>query len=149
MAILEGSGAFLRCDRGSSLYATNLPMKGADWEGRAQEIQRAGFDVKRAGALLLIAPQQAWIEHFSDWAQSAGTHSELTRVLSRFKDRPICEEERAAWLAGVKQLDLPRSAADYEKTVRQTAALAQRKGCGGLLQACGLCLDRLKEEESC
>lgn len=149
MDLLVGSGAFLRCDRGKSLYATNLPVKSADWVQLAQAMTDAGFDTKRAGALLLLTPQDDWIECFTAWAQNISAPGELTRVLSRFQERPICEEERSTWLTGVKLIDLPRSGADYEKMVRQTAALAQRKGCGGLLKACGLCLDLMREEEKC
>lgn len=143
---LAGTGAFLRCDRGEGLYVTNLPARCSVWPDYARKMEQAGFAVRASGSLLQIIPHDLWAQRFVEWAQRQGTPSELTRVLARRRAEGVCPEERAAWLTGVKQLELPCATFDYEKMVRQSAAVALRTGGGALLQACGLCLDLLRRE---
>ena len=51
-ALLAGTGAFLRRDRGGALYATNLPAKQKDWEAVTAALEGEGFIVSQNGALL-------------------------------------------------------------------------------------------------
>ena len=75
--------------------------------------------------------------------------SELTRLFRQGAAQSVCDEETRAWLEGIKRLELRQGLGDYEMTVRQAAAVALRKRCGGALYACGLCLDMLREGIVC
>ena len=147
--LLNGTGAFLRCDRGSALYATNLPARCDHWREIAQAMRAAGFLIEERGALLAVAPDGAWRTRFEQWAAEQSCESELTRLFRQSAARSVCDEETGAWLDGIKRLELHQGLGDYEKTVRQAAAVALRKRCGGALYACGLCLDMLKEGIVC
>ena len=144
---LEGTGAFLRCDRGEGLYVTNLPAKTDDCTVFRHEMERAGIRAQEMGALLRLTPEARWAEAFAAWAAPEIAPGELTRQLEKTRGRPICPEETACWLEGMKRLELG-DAGDYERTVRQAAAAALRKKGGGLLFACGMCLDMMKRQKA-
>ena len=148
-SLLSGTGAFLRCDRGGALYVTNLPARCDRWREPAQAMRDAGFRVEERGALLAVVPDGAWRTRFEQWAAVRCGGSELTRLFRQSAGPSVCEEETRAWLEGVKRLELRQGLGDYEKTVRQAAAVALRKRCGGALYACGLCLDMLREGIVC
>ena len=145
-ALLAGTGAFLRRDRGGALYATNLPAKQKDWEAVAAKLEAEGFAVSKSGALLFLAPTLRLADEFARWAEKDAIQSELTRQLSKRRGLPVCEAEEACFIAGLKQMEL-NDRGDYEKRLRQTAAVALREKRGGLLYACGLCLDLMGGNE--
>lgn len=145
-AALPNCGAFLRRDRGGALYVTNLPAKYADWESIAAALEAEGLTVARKGDLLFITPDIRWASAFERRAEELVTPGELTRQLAKRRGMPVCAEETACWLAGVKRLEL-NDRGDYERQVRQAAAVALRKKCGGLMYACGLCFDLLGGEQ--
>lgn len=147
--LLNGTGAFLRCDRGGALYATNLPTRCDRWRELAQAMGAAGFLIEERGALLAVVPDRAWRTHFEQWAAEQCGESELTRLFRQSAGQSVCDEETRAWIEGVKRLELRQGLGDYEKAVRQAAAVALRKRCGGALYACGLCLDMLGEGIVC
>lgn len=147
--LLNGTGAFLRCDRGGALYVTNLTARCDCWREIVQEMRDAGFRVEERGALLAVVPDGAWRTQFEQWAAGRCCESELTRLFRQSAARSVCDEETRAWIEGVKRLELHQGLGDYEKTVRQAAAVALRKRCGGALYACGLCLDMLREGIVC
>ena len=140
---LSGSGAFLRCDRGGALYVTNLLVKRGDLTAFAAEMEKERIRVEAAGGLLRLTPAACWAADFAAWAVEQTTPGELTRQLEKTRARPVCAEEMACWLEGMKRLELG-GGGDFERAVRQTAAVALRRQCGGLLYACGLCLDLMK-----
>lgn len=148
-SLLSGTGAFLRCDRGGALYVTNLPARCDRWHELAQAMRAADFLIEERGALLAVAPDGAWRTQFEQWAAEQSCESELTRLFRQSGARSVCDEETDAWLEGIKRLELHQGLGDYEKTVRQAAAVALRKRCGGALYACGLCLDMLREGIVC
>ncbi len=142
-AALDGTGAFLRCDRGGALYVTNLPSRRADWRERAAALEAAKVRCEARGGLLFLTPEPGWAAAFAAWAEESIAVGALTRQLDKRRGMPLCAQEEACWIEGLKRLEL-NDAGDYERTLRQTAAVALRKRCGGLLYACGLCLDLMK-----
>lgn len=147
--LLSGTGAFLRCDRGGALYVTNLPTRCDRWREIGETMRAADFLIEERGALLAVVPDGAWRTRFEQWAAAQCSESELTRLFRQSAAQSVCDEETDAWIEGVKRLDLHQGLGDYEKTVRQAAAVALRKRCGGALYACGLCLDMLREGIVC
>ena len=146
---LDGTGAFLRCDRGGALYVTNLPVRLENWCDTACAIEENGFKVEQRGALLAITPEPLWKARFEGWAQGRCGESELTRLFRQRAASESCAEEMRAWFDGIKRLDLHGGAEVYEREVRQAAAVALRKQCGAYLYACGLCLDLQREDIVC
>ncbi|MBQ8953945.1 MAG: hypothetical protein IJ048_07490 [Clostridia bacterium] len=142
---LSGTGAFLRCDRGHALYVTNLPVKRAEWQEIADALERAKIWVEPAGQLLRLTPDACWADEFAAWVQEQTAPGDLTRQLEKRRGQPVCAEETACWLEGVKRLELGDQG-DYERDARQAAAVALRKKCGGLMYACGACLDLMDKE---
>ncbi len=147
--LLNGTGAFLRCDRGGALYVTNLPARCNDWRTIEEAMCAAEFLIEKRGALLTVVPDGAWRTRFEQWAAPQCGESELTRLFRQSGARSVCDEETDAWIEGIKRLELHQGLGDYEKTVRQAAAVVLRKRCGGALYACGLCLDMLREGIVC
>ena len=147
--LLSGTGAFLRCDRGGALYVTNLPARCDHWRESAQAMRAAEFLIEERGTLLAVTPNAPWIGRYCEWAAERCCESELTRLFRQSAAQRECGEETRAWLEGIKRLELHCGVGDYERTVRQAAAVALRKQCGGALRACGLCLDMLREGIEC
>ena len=127
----------LRCDRGSGLYVT-----GDD----CTDIP-ACFGVSKRGTLNVISLKKESADVFAGLARKELSQiSELTRLLEQRKNRPYSENELICLHTGIKILETGgRSISDYEKLVRQTAAVAMRTNCGGLLYACALCTDLLRQ----
>ncbi|MBO4884603.1 MAG: hypothetical protein J5602_04760 [Clostridia bacterium] len=146
-AALPPAGAFLRCDRGGALYVTNLPAKCGNWAAAAAALEADGLTVAHRGGPLFIAPGVCWAAAFERWAEGLARPGELTRQLAKRRGMPVCAAETACWLAGMKRLEL-NDRSDYERQVRQAAAVALREKCGGLMYACGLCLDLMGGNES-
>lgn len=147
--MLSGSGAFLRCDRGQALYVSNVPVKDKDWPALAESLESGGILCRSERQMLFMTPSLRWREPYTDWLMKQTEADELTRLLMRTQGASVCPEETACWIEGIKRLELPseRSIDDYERLVRQTAAVALRKKCGGLMTVCGLCLNLLRSEQ--
>ena len=145
--VMGETPAFLRCDRDeAALYVTNLPARCAAWRDTAAALEAQGMRTRTCGQLIHITPVPEWAEPFERWAAGRAPESELTRCLIRRRGCPVCNDELLCWLEGMKRLEL-NDAGGYEKRVRQTAAAALRKKCGGLLFCCGLCLDLMGGKE--
>lgn len=147
--LLRSTGAFLRCDRLGALYVTDLSLRCTDGHEITQKISAADFQVEKRGMLLTLVPGGTWIVRFEKWAAGLCDESELTRLFMQRTSMNVCSEEMNTWFEGIKRLELNQGLENYEKTVRQTAAVALRKQCGGALHVCGLCLDLLKEGIIC
>jgi len=145
--VLADTGAFLRCDRGGALYVTDLPARQASWQAIAAALERAHLRVEARPGLLLLTPGIEWADAFSDWAGKRTRAGDLTRQLEKRRGMPVCDEETACWIEGVKRLEL-KHPDGYERAVRQAAAVALRKNCGGLMACCGLCLDLMGGNEA-
>jgi len=140
-------GAFVRCSRDEALYVTNLPVRSPDcWKKLTKDLENWHMRCEIRGKLLFLTPDDDWIEPFRQWAVKKTSPGMLTVKLSERSGCPICSEERSCWIKGIKQMEMP-DGFDYEKHLRQTAAVALRKRCGGLLECCGLCLDMMKGEQ--
>lgn len=130
-------GIFLRCDRGAALYVSNAPARSgeqADWES-------AGFSVRNTETLLFLTPNQCWLEPFCTWAGPAD--DEWVRSLAAASFGEVEDADLRLWTTGVKLLEMgadEKAAAEYDRQVRQRAAvcLRQRHG-GGALRASALC----------
>ena len=144
---LAGTGAFLRRDRSPGLYVTNLPAKAADCAAFRHEMERAGIRSQETDTLLRLTPEVCWAEAFAAWAEALTKPGDLTEQLQKTRSRPVCPEEIACWIEGVKRAEAG-DPGDYERVLRQTAAVALRKKCGGLLYACGLCLDLMNQKKT-
>ena len=130
-------GAFLRCDRGAFLYVTNAPILGT--VGVPE-----GFIGEVSGELLFLMPADRWIEPFVQWVKPMCADDPLFHDFMRFERRAVDAASCALWLEGLKALELGLShpaRENYERRVRQCAAVTLRTGeGGGVLIACAACL---------
>lgn len=139
----KARGIFLRCDRGEALYVSNVPARAderADWES-------AGFSVRKTDSLLFLTPNQCWLEPFCVWAGSA--HCESVRSLAAASFGEVEKADLRLWTVGVKLLEMgadEKAAAEYDRQVRQRAAvcLRQKRG-GGTLKAAALCAEMIRQ----
>ena len=127
-------GAFLRMDRGDGLFVTDAPLRapGSDWEAA---LARGGFQIRRRGGLAVLRPGPGWMAAFA----KAHPHPPdfLCASLQRF-DGPPEEESLALFALGLRARGDARAAADFDKRLRQRAAVCLRAGGGGGLYACAL-----------
>lgn len=141
--LLSGvKGAFLRCDRGSSLYVTNVPMRTEaeiGWD-------KAGFHHRTEGKLCFLIPDDLWIERLEGWLERHVKEKRLAGRAANACFGEVCEADFALWIEGIKRLELHADAAGYEKLVRQRAAVCLReKRGGGTIISCALMADYLNE----
>ena len=138
----DARGVFLRCDRGEALYVTNAPARAAaqiDWAA-------AGFDARDKGKLTFLWPKKRWIPLFADWAAERTRCKGLTDALRNACFGETDEEDMRLWIEGVKRLERRGDAREYEKMVRQRAAVCLRKRQGGgTLAACALIVEMMNE----
>lgn len=135
-------GIFLRCDRGNSLYVTNVPARTEQQIGW----MAAGFYQKTDERLTFLTPDTEWIGRFEEWLRPQVREKRLSEALSRASLGEILEEDMKLFIEGVKRIEMKGEAREYEKLVRQRAAvcLRERKG-GGALACCALIADYLNE----
>ena len=133
--------AFLRCDRGNSLYITNVLMRTdaeIDWKA-------CGFSAQIRGKMICLLPEEEWISAFGEWARERCENPYLMRSVENavFSTE---QEDIDLWVRGIKCLEMRSDSAVYEKAVRQRAAvcLRQRRG-GGTLKVCALIADIMRE----
>jgi len=141
--LLSGvKGAFLRCDRGSSLYVTNAPMRTdaeIGWE-------RAGFHQRTEGKLCFLMPDELWIGRLEGWIDRRVKEKRLAGRVENACFGEVGEADFALWIEGIKRLEMNADAAGYEKLVRQRAAVCLReKRGGGTIVSCALMADYLNE----
>ena len=131
-------------DRGDALFF-GVPRK----DGVAPEGFRA--EARESGAALYPRPEL--LTEAEKYAGAAQT--ELTARLTVCRGRAVEEDELLLWSAGLKLLGGKAPEAEiarYEKRLRQQAAACLRRGSGGALWACALCLEALngqRDEEVC
>jgi len=134
-------GAFLRCDRGEALYITNAALRSQreiDWA-------EAGFEACMKGRMTFLVPKDEAAAAFEAWLYPRVAKRFLYEHVSNADFGLVEEADRRLWIEGVKQLEM-RTKLDYEKAVRQRAAvcLRQRVG-GGTIRVCALIADALRE----
>lgn len=125
--------AFLRRDRGDALFISNAPIFGFD----AGCIPR--FQLEYAGKMLRIRPDSTWLRELE--AHFADPMDDFSRSLLRFRGLEPSSESMALFYWGCKLLDAPAVQSEIERfdqSVRQSAAIALRNGCGGGLYALSL-----------
>ncbi len=134
-------GAFLRCDRGEGLYITNSAVR----SGQSIDWAAAGFEVRMKGKMTFLMPKDEWLQPFEVWLRPQVKCAYLSDSAANADFGEIEEADRKLWIDGIKQLEMP-SGVDYEKTVRQRAAvcLRTRRG-GGTIRICALIADLLRE----
>lgn len=135
-------GAFLRCDRGTALYVTNAPVRSEqeiDWA-------EAGFNARTEGKLTFLTPGLCWLEPFGRWVQAKAGEPHLSSAVSNACFGDAEEADVRLWIEGIKRMELKNPAQEYEKMVRQRAAVCLREKRGGAtLPVCGLIVDFLNE----
>ena len=134
-------GAFLRCDRGNGLYVTNVLVRSdeeIDWKA-------CGFDAQIRGKMTYLVPDGSWAEAFESWARERCDNPYLMRSV-RNAVFSTESEDMDLWMRGIKCLEMRGNAAEYEKSVRQRAAVCLRtKRGGGTLTLCALIADMMRE----
>lgn len=135
--------AFLRRDRGEALYASDAPRRQPDlaW---LSGLSDAGFDCRVAGGLAHITPAARWVAQLE--AAFPESPDPLCEALRRFSGPPD-SGVLALFVQGVKALDDGRYDAEFDRRLRQRAAVALRthRPCGGLY-ACALVEYMMKKE---
>ena len=134
-------GAFLRCDRGNALYVTNVLVRTdeeIDWKA-------CGFEAQVRGKMTYLVPDDSQIDAFERWAHEQCNAPYLMRSVANAVFS-MEAEDTDLWVRGIKCLEMRGNAAEYEKAVRQRAAvcLRQRRG-GGTLALCALIADMMRE----
>ena len=127
--------AFLRRDRGDALFVTNAPAF-ADVNALAERLSLAGWRVRARGGLLAISPGAERIDQFERARPEPPDF--LTRSLKRLCGLPVCGEALAVFAEGLRRAE-HGDAEDYDRRVRQLAALCLRRSCGGAY-ACAVIL---------
>jgi len=143
LSLLPGAkGIFLRCDRGNALYVTNAPARTdekTDWAG-------SGFEHRTEGKLIFLTPQAEWIDRIEQWLENRTDAQRLRKAVGHADFQEISREDLSLFIEGVKRLEMRGDAEEYEKRVRQRAAVCLReKRGGGTLRACALIADFLRE----
>ena len=125
------SDARLRVDRGDALYLLNCP------DG-AQALADQGFELRPRGTLIEVWPTRALWPLLSAAYGEAGAEDRLCAQWSQWTDRSPDALELTLLVDALKLLE-PGGGGDdalFEKKLRKTAAVCQRKGAGGLLALC-------------
>lgn len=141
-ALPEGDGIFLRCDRGNGLYVTNCLTRSdekVDWEA-------AGFFVHSTAGLSFLTPNKQNIDSFDEWIRGKVKKPELAATVQNAIFSEMLADDIALLINGIKRLELHGNIEEYEKRVRQRAAvcLRKRRG-GGTLKTCAMLVDLMKE----
>lgn len=127
--------AFLRRDRGDALFVTNAPAF-SDASALTERLCRAGWRVQTRGGLLAISPGADMADQFERARPEPPDF--LTRSLKRLRGLPVCGEALAVFAEGLRRAE-HGGAEDYDRRVRQLAALCLRRSCGGAY-ACAVIL---------
>ena len=126
------NGAFLKRDRGRALLITNARAIDPDFTAVS------GFSMEMRGALTAITPEDTWLLAFECDHTPIG---HLSRSLIRFAGQPPARAAIDLFVRGLKLSESRPSTgeiADFDRAVRQAAALALRTGIGGGIYALAL-----------
>lgn len=130
--------AFLRRDRGNSLWVSNAPA----FDSNISALP--GFTVVQKNQLLYLLPDAHWIAR---WEEEE-PQDFFSESLMRFRGMQADTAGLKLFAEGLKLLEgnaSPAEVACFEQKLRQRAALALRRaGCGGGLYACALIASQLK-----
>lgn len=142
LELLDGvKGAFLRCDRGNALYVTNAPMRTEqkiDWKA-------AGFRVREERGLAFLSPDDQWTDRIYEWALEHVRMSLSEESIARASFGNTEEDDRRLFTEGIKRLEMKGSAEEYDRLVRQRAAVCLRKKQGGgTLPVCALMVQMMR-----
>ena len=122
-------GAFLKRDRGGALLITNAGIIDPDFASVP------GFSAEARGRLIALTPEDRWMHAFErDHAPIA----HLSASLARFRGQKIPRAAIDLFVRGLKLSECRPSSgeiADFDRAVRQMAALALRTGAGGGIYA--------------
>lgn len=125
-------GAFLRVDRGSALYVSDAPRRGAQPDELRRVFDREDFDVVLNRGLLFITPRINWMLRVTEAIYRPEYEDEQARLLARLSGRGAMDFEYALWLDAVKCAEgapvLPNA---FERSIREAAAACLRTGHGG------------------
>lgn len=136
----EVRGVFLRCDRGNSLYVTNAPAL----TDEKIDFESAGFIRKGEKGLIFLTPGEEWAERIKTWLETRVPVQSLSCSMGGPAFGSIRDEDMLLLIEGIKALEMYDNARDYEKKVRQRAAVCLReKQGGGTLRVCALMVDYL------
>ena len=131
--------ACLQRDRGGGLYVTR------ECE-RIGALAAEGFRVEKRGQLLVLTPEACWAGVLTEWLDM---QSGFMREMEKLRLRDALPEDRELWIRAVKLLEDGNAAENYEKALRQRAAVCLRRGeGGGLLHDCAACLAYVKGESA-
>ena len=126
-------------DRGDGLFF-GVPREGAE--------APRGYRIEKREAGVALYPLPELLETARAYAGEGST--ELTRLMETMRGRAAGEDEMRLWSEGVKRLGErtgAREIARDEKKVRQTAAACMRRGGGGAMWACAMCLEAVGGKE--
>ena len=144
---LLSEGAFLHRDRDGALYVTDAPRREpkADWPRR---FAGAGFACRAEKGLVALTPGAAWLLRLE--AEYPQPPDFFSASLIRFAGLCADDEGLALFACGVRALE--GEANDFERRLRQRAAVALRSGSdrmtiGGGLYACALIRFLIEEEK--
>ena len=145
-ALCGQAGCRAMIDRGEGLYAVVAggPSGAAADAALAEALSREGFACFYRGRTLVVSPEPVWRAPFERWITAWAIPGVLSEDFLRFGARRVTGAERACWIAGLKRLRWADEG-DYERRLRGAAAVALREGGGGLLRACALCLDGIRQ----
>ena len=134
-------GAFLRRDRGDTLFVTNAPRlrPDVDWAGA---LARAGFDCASRGGLTVLRPGAAWLQRLE--AGHPTPPDTFCAGFARFAGLAPEPESLRLFALGARILDGEPDDGRFERDLRRRAAVCLRLSAspsnlrGGGLYACAL-----------
>jgi len=142
-------GAFLRRDRGDTLFVSDAPGR-FDKEGLLPALARAGFEGKIDGALVRMWPGSGWLYRLE--AAFCEPPDAFCASLVRFAGREADGESLALFSLGARLLDGEADDGRFDRALRQRAAECLRLNRttdgplhGGGLYACALLRYLIKE----
>lgn len=135
--------AFLRRDRKNALFITNAPRVSPEihWP---DPLNAAGFIVREENGLLRLWPDAQWVWMLEEMYPIPPDY--LSKTLLRFRNLAPEFSTIELFAQGLRQLDGDFST-DYERQVRQSAAIALRTGSGGGLYGCALINNLIRKEK--
>lgn len=129
--------AFLRRDRGDALFVSDAPRWGAF------DVPEC-FDYEVRDGLLRLWPSPACVAAFA--ARHPDPPDFFCETLKRFCSQPVEAADLRLFAQGLRFLDGAADAGDFERRLRQRAAVCLRDPARrpGGLYACGLLLHHIK-----
>ena len=138
-------GLKVMIDRLDGLFAVDVSRRPEYVPAVTDALESLHLRCAARGKMLIVTPDLSWREPFEKWITARIEPGALSADFSRFTEKGATGHELACWIRGLKRLSL-NDEGDYERDVRQTAAVALREDGGGLLRACALTLDGIRQE---